>query len=434
MAKNDDMKKGKYDELGSLGLHQTGGFVNEEILTELQGKRGIRIFREMSDNDDTVGACLLAIKMILREVNWNIQEVSQDQKDIEIADFVKSCMDDMEHTWVDFISEVSSMLEYGWSWHEQVFKKRSGYSKDLTKNSKHDDGRIGWRKLPIRSQDTLWAWDFDDNGNLQGFEQVDEYSYNASCVTIPLEKSLHFKLVNYKNNPEGKSILRNAYRSWFFKKNIQNIEGIGIERDLAGLPVAYLPPEFLSDNATPSQKATAQQMQDLVTNIRQDSQAGILMPMALDENGHKLFDLQLLNAAGSKQFDTSAIIRRYDQGISMSMLADFIMLGHDNVGSYALAETKSELFTKAVGAWADSICDVFNRFAIPKLCRLNGFDVEKYPKLTRSKITNVDLNTLGEFISKLTSSGANLFPDENLENHLRAQADLPLSNTDMSSL
>jgi hypothetical protein len=35
-------------------------------------------------------------------------------------------MDDMSHTWDDMISEILTMLVYGWSWHEIVYKKRVG--------------------------------------------------------------------------------------------------------------------------------------------------------------------------------------------------------------------------------------------------------------------------------------------------------------------
>ena len=59
--------------------------------------------------------------------------------------------------------------------------------------------------------------------------------------TIPMSKALLFRTKSRKNNPEGRSILRNAYRSWYFKRRIQEIEGIGIERDLAGLPVMHGP-------------------------------------------------------------------------------------------------------------------------------------------------------------------------------------------------
>jgi hypothetical protein len=50
-----------------------------------------------------------------------------------------------------------------------------------------------------------------------------------------------FRTKSRKGSPEGKSILRNAYRSWYFKRRIQEIEGIGIERDLAGFPTLTAP-------------------------------------------------------------------------------------------------------------------------------------------------------------------------------------------------
>ncbi|MGI6498023.1 MAG: hypothetical protein ACOX0U_04265 [Oscillospiraceae bacterium] len=50
-----------------------------------------------------------------------------------------------------------------------------------------------------------------------------------------------FRTKSRKGSPEGRSILRNAYRSWYFKRRIQEIEGIGIERDLAGFPTLTAP-------------------------------------------------------------------------------------------------------------------------------------------------------------------------------------------------
>ena len=61
-------------------------------------------------------------------------------------------------------------------------------------------------------------------------------------VVIPMEKCLLFRTQTHKNNPEGRSILRNAYRSWYFKKRIEEIEGVGIERDLAGNSISLCRP------------------------------------------------------------------------------------------------------------------------------------------------------------------------------------------------
>jgi hypothetical protein len=42
-------------------------------------------------------------------------------------------------------------------------------------------------------------------------------------------------------------MLRTAYRPWFMKKRLEEFESIGIERDLAGLPIMWLPTADGSD-------------------------------------------------------------------------------------------------------------------------------------------------------------------------------------------
>ncbi|MCB6614658.1 hypothetical protein LI127_15610, partial [Anaerostipes hadrus] len=76
---------------------------------------------------------------------------------------------------------------------------------------------------PIRSQDSLYQWEYDDEDNLIGMTQMPPP--NFGLYTIPLEKAIHFRTRSRKGNPEGRSILRNAYRSWYFKKGIQEFEG-----------------------------------------------------------------------------------------------------------------------------------------------------------------------------------------------------------------
>jgi hypothetical protein len=338
----------------------------------------------------------------------------------------------MSHTWSDCITEILSTLQYGFSWHEIVYKRRLGDNKDPAKRSKYTDGLIGWRKLPIRAQDTLQNWVIDKDGGVKGFHQLDMSS--GVDVVIPIEKSLLFRTRARKNNPEARSILRTAYRPYYFKKNIENLEGIGIERDLAGLPVLYVAPQLLSVNATPEQKQVLAEFKKIVTAVKRDEQEGIILPSSFDENNNKLFDFQLLNSGGSRQFNTSEIIRRYDQAIATSVLADFILLGHEKVGSFALASSKTAMFSQALKAWLNMIADVFNRYAIPRLLKINGIQYEKPPVLTYGDIETVDLTELGAYISSLAGAGMNLFPDDKLEAYLRSQANLPLNSTKHESL
>ena len=63
----------KNREIGRTGQRRYGGTLYEEFLPELRGRRGIEVYREMSENDDVVGAILFAIKMLVRQCAWNVE-------------------------------------------------------------------------------------------------------------------------------------------------------------------------------------------------------------------------------------------------------------------------------------------------------------------------------------------------------------------------
>ena len=405
-------------EYGRIGQNRWDGVFFEEFLPELRGLKGIKVYREMERNDDTVGAILFAIKMLIRHALWSVEPGGSSAKDREAAEFVESCIGDMQVTWTDTISEILSFLPYGWSFHEIVYKRRLGKSRNRSVSSKYSDGLIGWQKLPIRSQDTLYKWEYDEKDNLIGMTQMPPPDYGL--LTIPIHKAMLFRTEAAKDNPEGRSILRNAYRSWYFKRRIQEIEAIGIERDLAGLPVLTGPEGMdLWDTEDPEAAKIYSALIKMVKNIRRNEYEGLVLP-----NGYKA---ELLSTGGTRQFDTNAIINRYDTKIAMTVLADFIMLGHQKVGSFALSSDKTELFSVAIGTFLDVICETFNNQGIPALIDINGKQFEgitDYPKLTHGDIEDVDITKLATFIKDLTGVGV-LIPDENLEDYVREAAHLP---------
>lgn len=61
------------EEQGRIGQKRYGGIFYEEFLRELQGIRGVRVYQEMSENDDVIGAILFAIKMLIRQTSWSVQ-------------------------------------------------------------------------------------------------------------------------------------------------------------------------------------------------------------------------------------------------------------------------------------------------------------------------------------------------------------------------
>ncbi|MBQ3727340.1 MAG: hypothetical protein II902_09855 [Selenomonadaceae bacterium] len=404
----------KFDkEYGRVGANRYGGSFFEEFLPELRGADGIKIYKEMADNDDMIGAVLFAIKMLIRQASWTVQPQGTTAADKKAAEFVESCLHDMSSTWTDTLSEILSFLTYGWSVVEIVYKRRMGRKRDPRLESKFDDGYIGWQKLPIRAQESLYEWEFDGDDNLTAFVQMPAPDFQI--IRIPVEKILLFRTESRKENPEGRSILRNAYKSYYHKKRIQEIEGIGIERDLAGFPL-LIAPEDMNIWEMPEKFAEAMAF---VQNIRRDAMEGFVLPGG--------WELKLLSTGGARQFDTNAVIQRYDQAIARTVLADFILLGSQNVGSWALSSDKTRLFAMAIGAYLDIVTEVFNRQAIPALIDVNGkvfAGITDYPRLEHGDIETQDLNALGTFVKEMVGIGA-ITPDKNLENYLREQASLP---------
>ncbi len=385
------------EEYGRSGLRHWGGFVFEEWLRELQqGQRAAQVFREMQDQDPIIGAVIYAITMLIRRVTWRVVPADSSREAQQGADWFESVIHDMRYSWADTIGEIISFLPYGWSYHEQVYKVRNGESRNRLENSEFDDGTIGFAKLPLRSQDSLWKWVFDDVGEIVGLIQNPPPDYLLRFV--PMEKALLFRTTIFKDNPEGRSILRTAYRPWYFLRNIQNIEGIGIERDLAGLPMLEAPEGTdIWDQNDPSMAAVRQQAQNLVSSIRRDEQEGVVIP-----SGWKL---ELLSTGGRRQFDTSAIVTRYETRMATSVLADLVMMGQDKVGSYALAVTKKDLFAQSLGAYLDIVSSQFNTDAMRTLWRVNAHKWPM-PKLEHGTVETVDLDTLGNYIMRLGQSGA----------------------------
>lgn len=432
MRKAEALEVGPYVSLGVTGLEQSGGYVHEEFLPQLFGKRAINTFKEMRDNDATVGAMLFAIGMLIRQVEWRVEPASEDPRDIEVAEFVDSCFEDLSMTWDDTLSEILSMFWAGYAPLEEVYKIRRGRQKG-SESSKHNDGRIGWRKLSLRAQETIERWIFSEDGQeLQGLIQIARPDYVPRF--IPVERFLLFRPMAHKENPEGRSMLRTAWRSWLFKKRFEEIEGIGIQRDLAGLPIAFVPPELLASDATEEQRSLRAQIEEVIRNVRRDEREGVVFPMVHDEQGHKLYDFQLLTSGGRRNFDTTAVIGRYNRLIAQTVLADFIFLGQDSSkGSFALADSKTQLFAVAMGAILDSITDVFNRFGIPRLLELNTFTYDETPTLVHGDIENIDIEKLGNYVAQLTGAGIDL-TDEGTERFLRMSGGLPPRSEDEPDL
>lgn len=421
---------------GTTGLKRSGGFLLEEFLPQLRGRNGARYYGEMIDNCAVIGMSMTIIESLVRQVDWPVRTPrgqEQDKEALYWRDRVAEMLADMEHTWEHFISEVLSMLVYGFAPFEIVYKIRRGDSDDPASRSDYDDGLIALRKIEIRGQETVWKWKFDEDGQVEGFYQIDEYSPNRVGgyeQFIPMERVALFRPKAPKNNPEGRSLLRSAVREYHYLKRIQENEAIGIGKDLTGMVVMQVPREILAVQSKPEDKALRAQLEKMVQELQVDERMGAVFPAEKDREGNPTgFKLERLASSGNRTINTDATIRRYELRIASSFLTEFQLLGQDRVGAMSLHDSKSNLFGVALDSVLDNITSTINKYIINRVLKLNAVPRDKWPQLAHGKVFTRDLKSVAEFITALSAAGQ-LSPNHALEEQLLLDADLPIPPAD----
>jgi len=416
-----------YDILGTTGLKQTGGWVLEEFLRQLRGPRGAELIKEMTWNSAQVGAVRTLIHTLARQVEWNVEAAKEptDPQQAQLGErLVRTSKDDMEHSWHAFITEALSHYDYGFSFHEIVYKLRRGPKGLPITRSKFDDGLIGWRKVELRSQDSLDRWEFNEEHELEGFWQRDPYANSYSF--IPSNRAIHFRTETFKNNPEGRSGFRNAVVSYLRLKHIEDVEAIGVERDLAGMPFLQVPPEILAPGQNAEYRALRTALETQLGQIKRDQRDFILMPAEVNKDGKNTgFKFQLLASSGTRQLDIVAIKNSYKTDILMTVLAQFLQLGVASItGSRSLASSSTDLFTLSLGALLDNMQETINAQLVDPLCELNGIAAENRPRIVHGDIETPDLGPLGTFLQQMFTTGT-LEDSEKLREALHRMAGVP---------
>lgn len=406
----------RMSEVGISGLKQISGRIYEEARKELRFPEANRTFRMMSQ-DATIAAALALFEMMVGRVKWYVDTgIDPDAGMIARGKFLEEVKDDMEHTWASFIKEVTSAFTYGFCINEKVYRRRL-----FANGSKHNDNKVGLRKLPVRSQDTVYKWIYSEDGRellavqqslaavQDGLRYVNLVSANGSAyVDIKRNKFLLFRVDAKRDNPEGNSPLRGCYYAWKYRTLIEEQEAVGVTRDMNGMPTLYLPPRYMSEDASPAEKNIYEYYKNVIRNIQMNEQSGLILPQAFDpESRQPLFKFELTSTMGTKMYDTDAIIRRWDNKILTVLFSDMLKLGQDQVGSYSLMSGKTNIMAMAIEARLQEIQDVLNNDLVPQLFLLNGEQPDTpLPKLVFGDLEEVDLDEFSKGIQRMGSVGA----------------------------
>lgn len=422
-------------ETGFTGLLTLSGQVMEECSHELRWPEAINTYKRMA-KDGAIAPALELVEMMIARVPWSVKIPEGYEEQLkDKANFVRQCINDMDQDFQSFIKQVVSYNRYGFSVHEKVFRYRL-----KEKGSKYNDGLIGIKKLPIRSQDSIERWYWKNNGrelagciqnvmlpgteSSNGWDFVSTSSNQTMEKKIPRKKFLLFRNNPLKDSPYGTSPLNGAWQAWKYKQAYQESEAIAVAQDSNGFKVLYIPPEYMTTDASEDKKEAFEEYKKILSNMHQAKQSGVILPLLIDQDGNKMFELKFESITGQKSYDTNAIINRYTSEILTALFADFLSLGSNGSGSFSLAESKISVVEMAIQSKLDEIKSQLNHDLIKQLFELNGWDTDILPYMDYGSVSKESLDEIGKFVQRVSATG-NLPRTPEVINWVMKQADIP---------
>lgn len=380
-------------EIGSSSPSPFTSWVRKEYNRDLQGIKGLEKYDQMRKSDGAVRSSLRLVKTPVLAARWFVESASDSDLDQEVATFVGRCLwDYTTSTWMQFLTESLLMCDFGYYMFEKVWENRE------------IDGqtRTVLRKLAPRHPMDVKEWQFDAHG---GPKAAVFYSSSANTFdedkTIDIAKLLVFTFDLEAGNIEGISVLRSAYKHWYYKEMLYKIDAIQKERHGIGIPVIKLPINFSQQDRMLAD--------EIGRNLRTNERAHIVLPPNWEILFAKL-EGQPVNLMDS--------IQHHNDMIYENVLATFLK------STSSANDSDQLMFLKATRFIADIVANVVNTYLIKQLVDYN-FTVSAYPKLRVRRIgESADWRTLSFAARNLVGSQL-LTPDDTLEDYMREEMDLP---------
>lgn len=392
-SNNDTMKfteTSGFSEMAILDPSPFTAWTRLENQPELRDKKGLRKYYDMVRNDGTVRSALRIVKTPIQGAEWYIEPYSDSTVDKNIADFVqKTLFEDMETMWEHFIEDSLRCMDYGFFAFEKVWYPDPKTSK------------IKVNLSPLHPLD-IQGWIYDGNNRVTGLAMEPLAGTDITKrIEIPKSKVLLQVFEMEGGDLRGTSLLRTAYKHWYYKDTMYKIDAIQKERHGIGVPIIKLPMGF-----TPRDRELAN---DLGRNLRTNEKAYITVPFNWEVMFAKL-EGQPVNPIPS--------IDHHDHKIYEAILASFM-------GSGEVSTESLDTFYKSTRYMANIVAATINRDIVRQLVDINFLRFGGYPKLCVRRMGEWEDTRTMTFALRNLVGARILTPDLPLENIIRSSMSLP---------
>lgn len=339
--------------------------------------------------------------------------------------------------WPRLTRRVATYRPHGFSLHEWVGIRR-------------DDGTYGLRDLVEVPQTTITGWDQDVKadgtpGTMEFRGAIQTSPQDSKEVWIARKKLLY--VVDdalAQGDPAGMGLMRPASDKIRQLQRLEQLEGLGYETDLRGIPVAYAPIAELRAQIgkqkpgggvyTEADVTTALGpltcfMEDHVrtkaTGLTLDSSTYRDRGETSSPSAQRQWQVELMTTDASPLEALSAAIARKHLEIARVFAADVFLLGSGD-GSQALSIEKAKMFASLCNATLTDIARAIEQDIIDVLWEWNRFDPKLKPKLRPGRVDLEDVKALADAMASWARAA--LPPDDPATPAFRRRLRLPVQS------
>lgn len=423
-----------HTESGQPHIVDGHNFIRDQKRKDLSYPRFFCVAKEMYSNNAAVhNAVDMTNVLVLNALDGGeVKAKGDSEASKDAANFLNYCIRNMSQgTWREAMNNAATDIIHGFSLLNMVFERRD-YGKYK--------GKVVIKKLSPRTQSSVYGWVWDKNnrelkgviqkpmvvskrnstlgdyanGNITLSDITSGYYKDSKYVLLKKEELLHFRFNPVDSNPQGQSPLIPCYDSFAEMSLVQQLELIGVQKDMSGVAVVTLPPELIEQGNDPENFPEVAANYNILVDSIQDASVGKKSVVVLSSGADpttKIRDFGLefkgIEGGGGKQYQTSDIIDQRTKHIYNIFGAQFIILGQGGHGSNAQSSNQMTIhdyyIQRSVG-WKE---DVINNQLIPKLLAKNGIELDwdDMPYFTASDPSKPDMEILGKTASRLASGG-----------------------------
>lgn len=381
-----------------------------EVVPALASRQqAVRVYDRMTNNDATVDVALRAAKVPVMGAEFFMEAFDEKEINQDINEFVSfNLLEGTNEPWLLTVENILRMYEDGSSVFEPVWELGTWTPRRTGANAKR---YTMLRKLGYRPASTIKEFKYDDNGGPAGVTHLAiRADGKQQEEKIDIEKLVIFTLNKRGGNLEGKSLLRTAYKHWYYKDNLYKIDAIQKERHALGVPIIKMLGGYSAEDV-----AMAWEM---VTNMRTNEKAGAVLPPGFE------FEFAQL---GGAPVNVMPSIDHHDSHILLNVMTQFLVMGimAEGGGGRATGGTQLDMFQKSLKYVANMMCEVMNLYIVPKIVGYN-FKTTEFPKMrVRNVGESKDLQMFASAWSNLAAQNL-ITMDYETEQHIRKIIDFPL--------